>query len=49
MVRQPRRDEYMVGWVCALPVEPATAQEMLNGEHHDLKRNPADNDENFYA
>lgn len=24
--RQLRQEEYSVGWVCALPVEPATAQ-----------------------
>jgi nucleoside phosphorylase len=28
-----RRDEYTVGWVCALPVELAAAQEMLDEEH----------------
>jgi nucleoside phosphorylase len=33
MVRQLRRDEYTVGWVCALPVELAAAQEMLDEEH----------------
>jgi nucleoside phosphorylase len=49
MARQLRRDEYTVGWVCALPVELAAAQEMLDEEHHDLERNPADNDENLYA
>jgi nucleoside phosphorylase len=43
------RDEYTVGWVCALPVELAAAQEMLDEEHDDLKRDPADNDENLYA
>ena len=49
MARQLRRDEYTVGWVCALPVELAAAQEMLDEEHHDLERDPADNDENLYA
>jgi nucleoside phosphorylase len=33
MARQLRRDEYTVGWVCALPVELAAAQEMLDEEH----------------
>ena len=28
-----RRDEYTVGWVCALAVELAAAQEMLDEEH----------------
>ena len=28
-----RRDDYTVGWVCALPVELAAAQEMLDDEH----------------
>jgi nucleoside phosphorylase len=34
MARQLRRDEYTVGWVCALPVELAAAQEMLDEEHN---------------
>jgi nucleoside phosphorylase len=33
MARQLRCDEYTVGWVCALPVELAAAQEMLDEEH----------------
>jgi nucleoside phosphorylase len=49
MARQLRRDEYTVGWVCALPVELAAAQEMLDEEHCDLERDPTDNDENLYA
>jgi nucleoside phosphorylase len=49
MARQLRREEYTVGWVCALPVELAAAQEMLDEEHLDLDRDPADNDENLYA
>jgi nucleoside phosphorylase len=47
MARQLRHDEYTVGWVCALPVELAAAQEMLDEEHNDLERDP--NDENLYA
>jgi hypothetical protein len=42
MARQLRRDEYTVGWVCALPVELAAAQEMLDKEHIDLERDSAD-------
>jgi nucleoside phosphorylase len=34
MTRQLRRDDYTVGWVCALPVELAAAQEMLDEEHN---------------
>jgi nucleoside phosphorylase len=49
MTRQPRGDDYTVGWVCALPVELAAAQEMLDEEHHDLERNLHDNDENLYV
>jgi nucleoside phosphorylase len=49
MARQLRREDCTVGWVCALPVELAAALEMLDEEHHDLKRDPADNDENLYA
>jgi nucleoside phosphorylase len=33
MLRQLRREDYTVGWVCALPVELAAAQEMLDEEH----------------
>jgi nucleoside phosphorylase len=33
MPRQLRREDYTVGWVCALPVELAAAQEMLDEEH----------------
>ena len=33
MARQLRREEYTVGWVCALSVELAAAQEMLDEEH----------------
>ncbi|EUC37861.1 hypothetical protein COCCADRAFT_32961 [Bipolaris zeicola 26-R-13] len=33
MARQLRREDYTVGWVCALPVELAAAQEMLDEEH----------------
>jgi nucleoside phosphorylase len=33
------REDYTVGWVCALPVELAAAQEMLDEVHKDLYRN----------
>jgi nucleoside phosphorylase len=33
MARPLRCDDYTVGWVCALPVELAAAQEMLDEEH----------------
>lgn len=33
MARLLHRDDYTVGWVCALPVELAAAQEMLDKEH----------------
>jgi nucleoside phosphorylase/ankyrin repeat protein len=49
MPRQLHHDEYTVGWVCALPVELAAAQGMLDEEHLDLNRDLADNDENLYA
>lgn len=31
--RRLHRDEYTVGWVCALPIELVAAQEMLDEEH----------------
>ncbi|OSS46917.1 hypothetical protein B5807_09085 [Epicoccum nigrum] len=49
MARPLRHEDYTVGWVCALPIELAAAQEMLDEEHPDLKRDPADNDENLYS
>ena len=49
MARPLRRNDYTVGWVCALPVELAAAQEMLDEEHPDLERDATDNDENLYA
>jgi nucleoside phosphorylase len=42
-----RREEYTVGWVCALPVELAAAQKMLDEEHEGLEQDQHDN--NIYA
>ena len=47
MTRRLQRKEYTVGWVCALPIELAAAQEMLDEEHEDLERDK--NDENLYS
>ncbi|KAI4940878.1 hypothetical protein J4E91_011135 [Alternaria rosae] len=47
MARQLRREDYTVGWVCALPVELAAAQEMLD-EEHDTPRCGA-HDTNLYT
>src|SRR2546421_724956 len=47
MARRLRRDEYTVGWVCALPDELTAAQEMLDEEHQDLP--PNGNDANIYT
>jgi nucleoside phosphorylase len=44
---QLRHDEYTVGWVCALPVELAAAQEMLD-EEHDTPQSGA-HDKNIYT
>jgi len=41
-----RRDEYTIGWVCALPVELAAALEMLDEDPGPPKR--YENDENLY-
>lgn len=49
MLRRLRREEYTVGWVCALPVELAAALEILDEEHEDLDRELGDNDNNLYA
>jgi nucleoside phosphorylase len=47
MAHQLHREEYTVGWVCALPVELAAAQEMLD-EEHDTPRYNA-HDTNLYT
>ncbi|KAH0555750.1 hypothetical protein GP486_006307, partial [Trichoglossum hirsutum] len=44
---RPRREDYTVGWVCALPIELAAAQEMLDEEHKDFDHDA--NDTNIYA
>ena len=46
---QPRliRKDYTVGWVCALPIELAAAQEMLDDEHQSLPRDA--DDSNIYT
>src|SRR3954451_15600777 len=48
MARRRLRDEdYTVGWVCALPIELATAAEMLDEEHQNLPQH--DHDTNLYT
>jgi nucleoside phosphorylase/Cdc6-like AAA superfamily ATPase len=46
MPRRLRREEYTVGWVCALPIELAAAREILDEKHDNLERD--ENDENLY-
>ncbi|KAF2787010.1 kinesin light chain [Melanomma pulvis-pyrius CBS 109.77] len=47
MARRLQRNEYTVGWICALPDELTAAQEMLDEEHLDLPSNG--NDSNIYT
>jgi nucleoside phosphorylase len=47
MARRLSRDDYTVGWVCALSDELTAAQEMLDEEHQDLP--PHGNDSNIYT
>ena len=42
-------ESYTVGWICALPVELAAAQEMLDEKHDDLERDADDYDDNLYT
>jgi nucleoside phosphorylase len=49
MARKLRREDYTVGWVCAMALEYAAAQEMLDEEHQDLERNPTGIDNNTYT
>jgi nucleoside phosphorylase len=37
-----RHEHYTVGWVCALPVKLAVAQEMLDEKHHSLPVDSSD-------
>jgi nucleoside phosphorylase len=46
MSRRPAREEYTVGWVCALPIELAAALEMMDKDPGPCER--YDNDENLY-
>ncbi|KAL9085259.1 MAG: hypothetical protein Q9165_007693 [Trypethelium subeluteriae] len=41
------RDSYTFGWVCALPIELAAAQAMLDEQHDDLPQD--DDDDNAYS
>ncbi|KAF2395926.1 purine and uridine phosphorylase, partial [Trichodelitschia bisporula] len=41
-VRQLRHEDYTIGWICALDIELAAAQEMLDEEHKRLPRNASD-------
>lgn len=47
MADRPGRQEYTVGWVCALPTELTAAQEMFDEEHPDLPSQ--DHDTNIYS
>ncbi|EUC28323.1 hypothetical protein COCCADRAFT_30391 [Bipolaris zeicola 26-R-13] len=49
MPRQLRREDYTVGWVCALPVELAAAKAMLDEMHANADCDVGDNDENVYC
>ncbi|KAI9714257.1 MAG: hypothetical protein M1820_000216 [Bogoriella megaspora] len=37
------RQDYTVGWVCAIPIELAAAQQMLDEQHEDLAQDENDN------
>jgi nucleoside phosphorylase len=46
--RRPlHREDYTIGWICALSIELAAAQEMLDEEHEDLYHDA--NDTNIYT
>jgi nucleoside phosphorylase len=45
--RRLRHEDYTVGWVCALPIELAAAQEMLDEEHEKLHHDA--HDTNIYT
>lgn len=41
------RDDYTIGWISALPIELAAAQQLLDEQHDDLPQ--PDNDTNIYS
>ena len=41
-------DDYTVGWICALPIEMATAKGMMDEEHGDPQTPPQQADQNTY-
>ncbi|OAT14139.1 ankyrin repeat-containing protein, variant 2 [Blastomyces gilchristii SLH14081] len=43
------RDDYTVGWICALPLEMAAAKAVLDHIHADLPADPSLNDSNSYV
>ncbi|KAL2816638.1 hypothetical protein BDW59DRAFT_136665 [Aspergillus cavernicola] len=43
------RDEYTVGWICALPLEMAAVKAVLDHIHADLPADPSMNDTNSYV
>jgi nucleoside phosphorylase len=49
MSRQLRREDYTVGWVCALSVELAAAKLMLDEEHEYATRTDKNHDHNIYC
>ncbi|KAF2398997.1 hypothetical protein EJ06DRAFT_465786, partial [Trichodelitschia bisporula] len=40
--RRLRHEDYTIGWICALPIELAAAQEMLDEEHQPLPQDASD-------
>lgn len=48
-LRQLRREDYTVGWVCALSVELAAAKLMLDEKHADAIRTNNSHDHNLYC
>ncbi|KAF2401566.1 purine and uridine phosphorylase, partial [Trichodelitschia bisporula] len=40
--RQLKREEYTIGWICALSIELAAAKQMLDEVHQSLRSNAAD-------
>ncbi|KAF2151440.1 ankyrin [Myriangium duriaei CBS 260.36] len=49
MPRRLLREEYTVGWVCALPVELAAAKAMLDEEHDHSNPNASSAEQNIYC
>ncbi|KAF3253717.1 hypothetical protein TWF128_006342 [Orbilia oligospora] len=46
---KPSKQDYTVGWICALPIEKAAAIAVLDEKHDELPAAPSEGDSNIYT